>query len=173
MATGSKAGQEWTASGQATPDNQAGQPDAPRMDPPADDAWDLPALPGEQAALEALRWNWGVAYEIGVDDSQWWCRRRDGIGGRETAATPDLLHSQIVNDYTDLPVRRQPPPSGGTPASAPTPAGHPRSVWRFTRGLGAPPGKYCGARRSWPKDSGQYQPAPSAVVEVGVRLCDG
>jgi hypothetical protein len=81
---------------------------------PTDDAWDLPALPGEQAALEALRWNWDLAYDIGVDDGQWWYRRRDGLGGTETAATPDLLHTRIVNDYTDLPVPR-PPPASRTP----------------------------------------------------------
>jgi hypothetical protein len=75
------------------------------------------ALPGQQAALEALRWNWGEVYDIGVDDGQWWCRRRDGLGGRETAATPDQIRTKIINDYTDLPVRHHPPPSNGTPAS--------------------------------------------------------
>jgi hypothetical protein len=106
-----------TTPGPATPDNQAGQPHAPRMDPPADDAWNLPALPGKQAALEALCWNWGVAYDIGVDGGQWWYRRRDGLGGTETAITPDDLHIKIANDYTDLPVRRQPPPSDDTSQS--------------------------------------------------------
>jgi hypothetical protein len=106
-----------TTPGPATPDNHAAQPHAPRTDPPADDAWNLPALPGQQAALEALQWNWGEPYDIGVDDGQWWYRRRDGLGGTETAATPDSLRNKIINDYTDLPVRRQPPASNGTPAS--------------------------------------------------------
>jgi hypothetical protein len=33
------------------------QPTTADLDP-ADDAWDLPALPGQQAALEALQWHW-------------------------------------------------------------------------------------------------------------------
>ena len=33
----------------------------------ADDIWNM-ALPGVQAALEALVWHWGEAYDIGVQD---------------------------------------------------------------------------------------------------------
>jgi hypothetical protein len=64
-------------------------------------------LPGERAALEALVWNWGAAYEIGVDDGEWWCRRRDGIGGRESASTAEDLRAWIVTDYTIFPVPRE------------------------------------------------------------------
>jgi hypothetical protein len=59
-----------------------------RAGQPGDDAWDIPHLPGEQAALEALEFNWGDAYDIGVDDGQGWYRRRDNRGGTETANTP-------------------------------------------------------------------------------------
>lgn len=70
-----------------------------------DDIWNMP-LPGEAAALDALRWHWDEAYDIGVEDGQWWYRRKDGIGGRETAATPDELRARIIVDYTVLPVHR-------------------------------------------------------------------
>jgi hypothetical protein len=75
-------------------------------DEPDDDTW-TPALPGQQAALEALMWNWGPAYEIGVDDGEWWYRRRDGKGGRETASNPDDLHTMIITDYSVYPVPRE------------------------------------------------------------------
>jgi hypothetical protein len=77
-----------------------------RAHEPDEDTWDLP-LPGERAALEALAWNWGTAYEIGIDDGEWWYRRRDGKGGRETASAPDTLHNMIVTDYDALPVPRE------------------------------------------------------------------
>ncbi|MGH3158275.1 MAG: hypothetical protein ACRDNF_17120 [Streptosporangiaceae bacterium] len=79
-----------------------------------EDTWDIPALPGERAALDAMQWNWGEAYEIGCEEGQWWYRRKDGQGGRETAATPDELHAQIVLDYSLLPVRRDPSADGDT-----------------------------------------------------------
>jgi hypothetical protein len=66
--------------------------------------WRLPR--DTKAALEALQWDWGEAYEIGFDDGEWWYRRRDGFGGRESAFTPDALHKLIVEDYTFRPVRR-------------------------------------------------------------------
>ena len=86
-------------------DVQAGELRATHADP--DDTWDISALPGERAALDALQWNWGQAYEIGVDDGEWWCRRRDGKGGRETASAPDNLHTMIVTDYGFFPVPRE------------------------------------------------------------------
>jgi hypothetical protein len=94
------------------------QTDRPSQDGTAggesdDDTWEMPALSGEQAALEALCWHWGEVYEIGVDDGQWWYRRRDGKGGTETAITPDELRTQIITDYTIMPVPR-PVPSGDT-----------------------------------------------------------
>jgi hypothetical protein len=79
----------------------------------------MPALPGQQAALEALQWHWGEVYHIGVDDGQWWYQRKDGKGGTETASTPDALRSMIITDYTIMPVPREPAP-GGTGQPAPT-----------------------------------------------------
>jgi hypothetical protein len=57
------------------------------------------------AALDALRWNWGEAYEIG-HDTTWWFRRRDGYGGAETASSPDVLRSAIIENYLARPVDR-------------------------------------------------------------------
>jgi len=65
-----------------------------------------PAQAHAEAALEVLRFNWGEAYEIGLDDGGWWCRRRDGLGGTERAPGPDELHKLIVEDYSFRPVRR-------------------------------------------------------------------
>jgi hypothetical protein len=58
------------------------------------------------AALEALEFNWGDAYEIGCEDGEWWFGRRDGIGGRERASAPDELRRMIVADYEFRPVRK-------------------------------------------------------------------
>jgi hypothetical protein len=76
-------------------------------DESGDDTWDIPALPGQQAALDALQWHWGTAYHIGVDDGEWWYRRRDGKGATETATTPDDLRTMIITDYTAWPVPRE------------------------------------------------------------------
>ena len=56
-------------------------------------------------ALDALRWNWGQAYDIG-HDTTWWFSRRDGYGGTETAGSPDALRAKIIDDYTGRPVDR-------------------------------------------------------------------
>jgi hypothetical protein len=61
---------------------------------------------GEDAALDALRWNWGDAYDIGCDDGVWWYRRRDGLGGTHTALAPDELRAAIIVDYVRRPVER-------------------------------------------------------------------
>jgi hypothetical protein len=67
--------------------------------------------PWEKEALEALRWHWGDAYEIGRDDaSDWHARRRDGLGGLLTGAGPDELGQAVVADYSFRPV---PPGSPG------------------------------------------------------------
>jgi hypothetical protein len=48
--------------------------------------------PWDEAALEALRWDWDTAYLIGHDDKRgWWAARRDRIGGLLTAGSPDAL----------------------------------------------------------------------------------
>jgi hypothetical protein len=60
----------------------------------------------EQKTLEALRWDWGDAYEIGLGDRQWHARRKDGKGALIEAPTPDDLRKQIVEDYTFMPVPR-------------------------------------------------------------------
>jgi hypothetical protein len=89
-----------------TPQDSYFDPAYPSRADEPDDTWDMP-LPGERAALEALRFNWGTAYEIGVDDGQWWYRRRDGLGGRQTATTPEDLRNMIVTDYGAFPVPRE------------------------------------------------------------------
>jgi hypothetical protein len=103
-----------TPSSQPEPSQQPGRVpvDQPTDDAWTDEIWNM-GLPSEQAALDALRWHWDEAYDIGVEDGQWWYRRKDGIGGIETAATPDGLRAQIIMDYTVLPVRRGLPSSGG------------------------------------------------------------
>ncbi len=58
-------------------------------------------------ALEALRWDWGEAYEIGLDDELGWhARRRDGLGGWLTAPGADELYEAIAADYALKPVPR-------------------------------------------------------------------
>ena len=58
-------------------------------------------------ALEALRWDWGDAYEIGCDDDRGWrARRRDGLGVYLTAPDPDALYGVIAADYDLKPVPR-------------------------------------------------------------------
>jgi hypothetical protein len=61
---------------------------------------------GDGAALDALRWNWGDAYDIGHDGNRWWFTRRDGTGGTETASGPDALRTAIIDNYTLRPVCR-------------------------------------------------------------------
>jgi hypothetical protein len=68
----------------------------------------------DREALDALRWHWGDAYEIGRDEDRgWWARRRDGRGRDLTAATPDELLAEITADYTLRPVPRPDPAVGG------------------------------------------------------------
>lgn len=55
--------------------------------------------------LDALRWNWGSAYEIETDGDTWKARRRDGMEGWITAPDPDTLRNAIVSDYTLKPGR--------------------------------------------------------------------
>jgi hypothetical protein len=87
----------------------SGEPAAGRVVPD-----DLAAWHGRQAdidweALEALRWHWGEAYEIGRDDTRGWrARRRDGLGGDITAGGPDDLRQAIRGDYAVKAVPRDP-----------------------------------------------------------------
>jgi hypothetical protein len=66
---------------------------------------------GQERALDELRYDWGDAYEIGLDDDSgvWWARRRDAKGGRIEAPAPDGLRKLIVEDYTFMPVPRDLP----------------------------------------------------------------
>lgn len=58
-------------------------------------------------ALDALRWHWGDAYEIGHDDEHGWrARRRDGLGEDLAAADPDEMYGVIGADYNAKPVPR-------------------------------------------------------------------
>jgi hypothetical protein len=61
-------------------------------------------------ALDALRWHWGDAYDVGCDDGVWWYRRLDGLDGTRTAIGPDEVRNAIVKDYTDRPLERMPIP---------------------------------------------------------------
>ena len=72
----------------------------------------VPGVDGQ--ALEALRFGWGDAYEIGHDDERgYWAARRDRIGGLLTADTPDELRQAITEDYAVKPVPRKPAARGG------------------------------------------------------------
>ena len=64
---------------------------------------------GIEAALGALRYNWDEAYRIGFDGSHWWYERRDDIGGRQHADTPDDLRQMIWDDYMLMPVPKELP----------------------------------------------------------------
>jgi hypothetical protein len=59
-------------------------------------------------ALEALKFDWGDAYDIALDQHSgiWGARRRDGRGGLIEAVTSDGLRKLIVEDYTFMPVPR-------------------------------------------------------------------
>lgn len=59
----------------------------------------------EDHALEALRHDWGGAYEIGHDDERgYWARRLDGLGGDITAGTPGDLAAAMTGDCDLKPV---------------------------------------------------------------------
>jgi hypothetical protein len=58
-------------------------------------------------ALDALRYDWGSAYEIEGADDEWRARRLDGLGGWIEAENPSDLRNQIFSDYAIKPVRLQ------------------------------------------------------------------
>lgn len=63
--------------------------------------------PWDEAALEAIRFDWGDAYMIGRDDERgWWAGRRDRIGGLIAKADPEELRRAIADDYSVKPVPR-------------------------------------------------------------------
>jgi len=61
----------------------------------------------DREALEALVFHWGDAYEIEHTEARGWrARRRDGLGGWLTAASPEGLLAGISADYQVKPVPR-------------------------------------------------------------------
>jgi hypothetical protein len=56
-------------------------------------------------APEAIRYDWGSAYEIERDGDEWRARRHDGLGGWMDADSDDL-RTQIFSDYAIKPVRQ-------------------------------------------------------------------
>jgi hypothetical protein len=67
-------------------------------------------------ALEALRWDWGEAYEIGRDDERGWhARRRDDLGGHLTGADHNELRVAIRADYALKRVPRDTAPTRDEP----------------------------------------------------------
>lgn len=60
----------------------------------------------EAHALDALRWNWGEAYEITLDGGRWRAWRRDRIGGVIEADGPEGLRNAILDDYLTRAVPR-------------------------------------------------------------------
>ena len=70
------------------------------------------------AELEALRYNWGDAYDVDVTAEHGWrAVRRDGQGAPLTAAHPDGLYDAIVADYSARPVPRGVTPAGDGPGT--------------------------------------------------------
>lgn len=61
----------------------------------------------EAAALSALEFGWGSAYEFGWDDEGPWALRRDGLGGKIRAGDPDRLGEQVRDDYAVKHVPRE------------------------------------------------------------------
>ena len=54
--------------------------------------------------LEALRWDWGPAYEITMTVGGLRAERRDGLGGPIDAAGPEELRRAMWHDYAVKPV---------------------------------------------------------------------
>jgi hypothetical protein len=56
-------------------------------------------------ALDALRWSWAEAYDVGIDATgRWLALRRDGLGAAEGNG-PDELRRAILEDFAFRPVR--------------------------------------------------------------------
>jgi len=63
--------------------------------------------PWDRNALDAIRFSWGDAYEIGHDDEHgFWAARRDRIGGLILAGGPEELRRAVADDYAGRPVPR-------------------------------------------------------------------
>ncbi len=57
-----------------------------------------------RAALDAFLLGWDDVFEVGWD-GEWWYRRRDGIGGKVPAQTPEELGRRMAKEYQVNPVR--------------------------------------------------------------------
>ena len=76
---------------------------------PAHQPQEAPVVTADSAALTALRYGWGEAYEIDVDaEGTWRARRRDGLGDAITEGDPEALAAAIFADYSLKPVPRDP-----------------------------------------------------------------
>lgn len=54
----------------------------------------------DEAGLDAVRFRWETAYEIGWDDERgYWAARRDSIGALIDAADPQSLDGRIAEDF--------------------------------------------------------------------------
>jgi hypothetical protein len=54
----------------------------------------------DEAGLDAVRFRWGPAYEVGHDDEHgYWAARRDSIGGLITSTDPAGLSAGIADDF--------------------------------------------------------------------------
>ena len=77
------------------------------MDPARETAAGVGIDETTRNALDALRWNWGSAYEIETDCDTWRARRLDRLGGWMEAGSAEALRSQVVSDYMTKPVAWQ------------------------------------------------------------------
>lgn len=67
---------------------------------------DAGTLSAEDAALEALRLDYGHVYDIGCGEGDdWHASRRDGKGGRIEERSPDSLRQAMAEDHEFSPVR--------------------------------------------------------------------
>ena len=105
-------------------------------------------------ALEALRYDWGRAYEIEVNGGEWRARRRDGLGGWITADDPGALCYQISSDYMTKPVL-----TAAEPVTGPMPPGTGLPGDRRTRGAWS-----CGAAPAGAR--AELTPAASAIAST-------
>ncbi len=60
-------------------------------------------------ALDDLRFHWGSAYDIDLDDGMWTAWRKDGRGGKLADPLPEGLRLLIQADYEAMPVPRDLP----------------------------------------------------------------
>jgi hypothetical protein len=74
------------------------------MEPGQETVTDVPSDKTNKNTLEALRWDWGKAYEIQRADDEWRARRLDGLGGWMYAINGDELRNQVLSDYLIKPV---------------------------------------------------------------------